>query len=74
MSDDDDLRFGDVGGGDSGASGSSDFEPVPLAVAAIVVVILLAGQPLTGEVGSLSMNIVGALVVGIGGVLAAFGV
>jgi hypothetical protein len=70
MSDDDDLRFGDVSGGDSG---SSDFELVPLAVAGIVVVILLIGQPLSGEMGSLNMNIVGALVVGIGGVLAAFG-
>jgi hypothetical protein len=70
MSDDDDLRFGDVSGGDSG---SNDFEPAPLAVAGIVVVILLVGQPLTGEMGSLDMNIVGALVVGIGGLLSAFG-
>jgi hypothetical protein len=74
MSDDDDLRFGDVGGGGNGSSGSGGFEPAPLAVAAIVVVILLFGQPLSGEMGSLDMNIVGALIVGIGGVLAAFGV
>lgn len=67
---DDDLRFGDVGGGGAGGGG---FEIAPLAVAAIVVVILLVGQPLSGSMGSLDMNIIGALIVGIGGVLAAFG-
>jgi hypothetical protein len=72
MSDDDDLRFGDVGGGDS-SGGSSDFELAPLAVAGIVAAILLFGQPLSGAVGSLDMNIVGAAIVAVGGVLAAFG-
>lgn len=67
---DDDLRFGDINGGDSGSRG---FDPKPLAVAGIVVVILLIDQPLTGEIGGLSMNIVGALVVGVGGILGTFG-
>ncbi|WP_336327390.1 hypothetical protein [Halovenus sp. HT40] len=75
MSDDDDLRFGDVSGGSSGTNegSSGGFDPMPLAVAGVVIVILLVGQPITTDIGGLSMNIVGALIVGVGGILGALG-
>jgi hypothetical protein len=44
----------------------------PLLVGALVAAILLIGQPLSGSYGSLDMNVVGAAVVMIGGIVATF--
>lgn len=71
MADDDDLRFGDVGDGSGGGGGlTRDF--APLAVGMLVAVILLFGQPLSTSIGGLSMNIVGALICIVGGLLGTF--
>lgn len=71
MSDDDDLRFGDVNGGDSGGTGGnvgSDFDVEPLLVGGFVAVIVLFTQPLS----SLMMNIVCALFMAFAGVIGSF--
>lgn len=68
---DDDLRFGDISGESRKSKGKRiDYRPV--GVAFVVVVILLIGQPLSGSIGSLDMNIAGSLLVAIGGLVAAF--
>ena len=70
--DDDDLRFGDVGGSDGDTGSGLSINPIPLAVGGIVAVVLVVGQPLSGTMGSISLNWVGALVVAVGGILGAF--
>lgn len=72
MADDDDLRFGDVGDGDEGSGGLSGSDLGPLAVGVLVAVFLLIGQPLSGSMGGLSMNIVGAAILLVGGIIATF--
>jgi hypothetical protein len=72
MADDDDLRFGDVGGGDSGGGGGLGADYAPLAVGVLVAGFLIVGQPLTTSLGGLSMNIVGALICIVGGLLGTF--
>jgi hypothetical protein len=68
----DDLRFGDVdGSGDAGGDRGEGIDPEPLAVAAIVVGIIVVSQPLSADIAGLSMNVVGAIVVAIGGILGA---
>jgi len=42
----------------------------PLAVAGIVIAVLVIVQPLSGTVGGVSLNWVGAVLVAIGGLLA----
>lgn len=44
----------------------------PLLVGVLVAAILLIGQPLSGSYGSLDMNVVGAAVVMVGGIVATF--
>jgi hypothetical protein len=71
MSDDDDLRFGDVGGEDGGGGGlRRDYAPI--AVGGMMAVILLVGQPLSNSFGGVSMNIVGALVFLVSGLVGTF--
>lgn len=41
----------------------------PLAVAGIVIVILVVVQPLSGTLGGISLNWIGAILVAIGGLL-----
>lgn len=41
----------------------------PLAVAGIVIVILIIAQPLSGTIGGISLNWVGAALVATGGIL-----
>lgn len=71
MSDDDDLRFGDINDGDSNGTDSGaggGFSPEPLLVGGLVGVVLLIGQPLS----SLTMNVAMALFVVIAGVAGSF--
>jgi len=75
MSDDDDLRFGDVQSNKEAAnsqSTSSGIDIQPLGVGAIVILLLLLMQPMSGSFSGISMNIVGAAVVLIGALTAAF--
>lgn len=51
-------------------SGIDEFGP--LLVGILVAAILLIGQPLSGSYGSLDMNVVGAAVVMVGGIVATF--
>jgi hypothetical protein len=70
---DDDLRFRDVSGAsDSQAAVSSGVDMFPIVVAGLTVVILLVTQPLSTDMGGVSMNYIGALVVAAGGLLAGF--
>ena len=46
--------------------------PKPLGVAAIVIVVLLVVQPLTMTYSGISMNVIGSVVVAIGGISAGF--
>ena len=41
----------------------------PLAVAGIVIVIIVVAQPLSGTIGGISLNWIGAILVAIGGLL-----
>jgi len=74
MSDDDDLRFGDVQSNKeaNSQSTSSGIDIQPLGVGAIVILLLLLMQPMSGSFSGISMNIVGAAVVLIGALTAAF--
>jgi len=46
--------------------------PKPLGTAAIVIAVLLIVQPLTVTYSGISMNVIGAAVVAIGGILGGF--
>ena len=73
MSDDDDLRFGDVGsGGNDGTGGDAGggFSPEPLLVGGLVAAILVFTQLLL----TLTMNVLIALFVALAGVAGSFGV
>lgn len=74
MSDDDDLRFGDVQSNKEANSQSTSpgIDIQPLGVGAIVILLLLLMQPMSGSFSGISMNIVGAAVVLIGALTAAF--
>lgn len=72
MADDDDLRFGDVGAGDSSDDGGLSRDFVPLAGGVLIALFLLVGQPFSTSVAGLSTNIVGALICIVGGLLGTF--
>jgi hypothetical protein len=72
MADDDDLRFGDVGDNDDEGMIESTEDFAPIVVGVMVAAFLLVGQPLTANFGGLSMNIVGAVVCLVGGILGTF--
>jgi len=68
MSDDDDLRFGDVGSGDENNNDSDGIDIQPLALGIIVIAILLIQQPFN----SIEMTVISVLLVGGGAAIAAF--
>lgn len=67
MSDDDDLRFGDVGG-NKGGSGSVNFDPGPLLGAVAIAVVLLIIRP----TGDIMLDIGVVLLVVVGGIMGSF--
>jgi hypothetical protein len=69
MSDDDDLRFGDISSGGAGGDSGGGFNPNPLLIGGLVAAILVFTQPLS----SLIMNVGVALFVIIAGVAGSFG-
>jgi len=68
MSDDDDLRFGDVGSDDENNNDSDGIDIQPLGLGIIVIAILLIQQPFN----SIEMTVISVLLVGGGAAIAAF--
>jgi hypothetical protein len=68
MSDDDDLRFGDVGSDDESNNDNDGIDIQPLALGIIVIAILLIQQPFN----SIEMTVISVLLVGGGAAIAAF--
>jgi len=68
MSDDDDLRFGDVGADDENNNDSDGIDIQPLGLGIIVIAILLIQQPFN----SIEMTVISVLLVGGGAAIAAF--